>query len=358
MNKYFSFLFALGALVLLGAACIPTEGGFRTSGPAGMFVSLERGDSWKQISTMLAVDGNKSLANVSVYRLIIDPQDPNGLYWASRDNGLFYSFDGGNTWKQSGGAFAQGFAFAVAVHPKDKCILYATNGRQVFKTEDCLRSWVEVYEEVRATESVRSLAFDPFAPHSIFMAVSNGDLYRSDDQGRSWILVRRFGLALSDIVFDRNREGAVYVALREQGLYRSFDRGATWVGLAPKLNTFPGALEFRRFLVYPTNPNQIYWVSKYGILTSRNGGEDWDALELVTPPGSVNIYGFAVNPNNDKDIYYTATHQDRSTFYRSEDGGRSWITRKLPSQQLPTALYVHPQHDTWVYVGFTVPPKQ
>lgn len=346
------------ALILLGVGCSTVDQGPTTTGPAGMFVSLEKGESWKPVSTMPTLEGNKSLLGASVYKLIADPQDPSGLYWASRDNGLFYSFDGGNTWKQSLAPFTKGFVYAVAVHPKDKCIIYATNGRQVFKTEDCTRSWAEVYEEVRSDSSVRTLAFDPFAPYSIYMGVNNGDLYSSGDQGRSWKLATRFKSSLSEIAFDGQREGLMYAGLRNAGLSRSFDKGATWTNISDKMSGFPGSLEFRRILVYPSKPNQIYWVSKYGILTSRNAGEDWDAFQLVTPPGSVNIYGFAVNPHNDQDIYYTATYKERSTFYRSEDGGKSWITRKLPSQQLPTALYVHPQHDSWVYVGFTIPPKQ
>jgi len=78
---------------------------------------------------------------------------------------------------------------------------------------------------------------------------------------------------------------------------------------------------------------------------------------LVTPPGSVDIYGFTVSRSNDKEIYYTGTIDTKSSFYRSMDGGKTWETRKLPSKQIPTVLYAHPQNEGWLYLGFTIPPK-
>jgi hypothetical protein len=80
-------------------------------------------------------------------------------------------------------------------------------------------------------------------------------------------------------------------------------------------------------------------------------------MTLLTAPGSVQIYGFAVNPKNPNHMYYTATANNRSTFYRTVDGGQNWITKRLPSGQIPTALRVHPEQEDWVYVGFTIPPK-
>jgi hypothetical protein len=78
-------------------------------------------------------------------------------------------------------------------------------------------------------------------------------------------------------------------------------------------------------------------------------------MGLLTAPGSVQIYGFAINPQDDNHIYYTATANNRSTFYRSIDGGANWITKKLPSGQIPTALRIHPEEPDWIYVGFTIP---
>jgi len=361
MRKNYLYLFLLGVILIFGgASCdmsLAGEQGLQTSGPAGMFVSLDKGENWRPISSMPTIEGIKSLTGVSVYRLFTDPQDSSALYWGSRGDGLFYSFDDGKTWNRSVDPLSKGFIYSVAVHPKDRCTIYATNGRQVFKTEDCMRSWSEVFEEVRADVSVRTIAIDPFAEHYVYITEDNGDMLKSEDFGAHWSVVHRFGVVMRMIRFDTNEQGLIYAASKEHGVYRSKDGGATWEDLKKKLDPYTGALKFRNMLVHPNIAEKIYWVSEYGIMESRNAGEDWDAYKLVTPPGSTKIYGFTINPLNDKEIYYTGTVGSKSTFYRSVDGGKTWETRKLPSKQIPTALYVHPEHGDWVYVGYTIPPQ-
>ncbi len=361
MKKYyFNLVIALAVLVIGGAGCLNVgDSGFKTSGPAGMFVSTDKGESWTMISTIPAVDGNKNISNVSVYTLSEDPSDAKGLYWASRQNGLYYSFDNGKSWQQADAPINSGFIRDVAVHPENKCIIYVSNGRQVFKTEDCARSWDEMFKEVRAKDNITSIAFDPHHIGDVYIAESNGDVLKSTDLGKNWAAVKRFeNEYVRHIKFDSNHTDFMYISTQEDGLYRSKDLGKTWESLKNKLKEYPGALEMKRFLVYPGKVDTLYWVSKYGILTSRNAGEDWEPIELVTPPGTVDIYGFAVNPLNDKELFYTGTLDMKSTFYRSVDGGKTWETRKLPSKQIPTVLRAHPENSGWLYLGFTIPPEK
>lgn len=349
-----AFLLAAG-FILLGAGCLDT-GGIKTTGPAGVFVSPERGDTWQPASVMPDVSGNVSLNGSSVYKLIDDPKDPNALYWASREHGLFYSSDAGRSWQQAGGPLGKGFIFDVAVDPQDSCTIYATNGRQLFRSETCARKWEQIFEEVRTDVSIRTIAVDPLGrERGVYFVESKGDMYRTLDGGGNWELFHRFETPLSEVVFDPQVSGRIFVASRSQGLYRSEDRGVTWEQMKAPLQEYPGALQFRRLVVYPSAPGYLFWLSTYGILVSRNGGQEWIPLDLITPPGTVSIYGFAANPKNDKELYYVATHRERSTFYRSEDRGATWVTRKLPSGQIPTALLVHAEETERVYVGFTIP---
>lgn len=362
MKKYYLYLsLALAVLVVGGAGCLNVGGdsGYKTSGSAGMFVSTDKGESWTMISTVPTVEGNKNINNVSVYTLTEDPSDAKGLYWASRQNGLYYSFDDGRSWKQAEAPINSGFIRDVAVHPENKCIIYVTNGRQVFKTVDCARSWEEMFQEVRATDNITAVAFDPHHVGDVYLAESNGDVLKSSDLGKNWSVVHRFKKEYVRFVkFDPVRKDLVYIATEKNGLYRSKDGGVTWDSLKDKLKEYPGALEMKRFLVYPSKMETIYWVSAYGLLTSRNAGENWESIDLVTPPGTVDIYGFTVNPLNDKEIYYTGTLDMKSTFYRSMDRGKTWETRKLPSKQIPTVLRAHPEKDGWLYLGFTIPPEK
>jgi photosystem II stability/assembly factor-like uncharacterized protein len=349
-------LFAL-VLVLVGQGCLSASGGdaVKTTGPAGMFVSTDRGDSWRQISLLPGAAGVETIAGEGVYRLLEDPQDPRTMYWASRDGGLFYTYDDGKTWQQAEAPLNTGFVYAVAVHPKDKCTVYATNGRFIYKTIDCNRTWTEVYRETRPDVLVSSLDISQFPPYQVYMAETNGDLFQSLDLGQSWNVVRRFKARLSKVVVDKTQEGVLYVATRTKGLVRSDDGGETWTALAETMEDYSKALEFRRFFLHPYKADTLYWISQYGILVSTDRGASWEPMGLLTAPGSVQIYGFAINPQDDNHIYYTATANNRSTFYRSIDGGANWITKKLPSGQIPTALRIHPEEPDWIYVGFTIP---
>jgi photosystem II stability/assembly factor-like uncharacterized protein len=359
-------LFSL-TLVLMGQGCFslggPNNNQPQTFGPGGMFVSTNKGDSWQSISLLPTVEGVTDLSNTSVYRLFTDPQDKSALYWATRSSGFYYSYDQGRTWQQPKGDLATGFVYSVAVDPRDRCTLFVTNGRSVHKSIDCSRSWEEVYQESRLDTIITSLVFNPRIPERLLMLIANGDLLQTTNQGNSWKLLHRFETESVELFADPLQQDVIYMASRGNGLYRSLDSGQSWTNLRENMSDFPGANEYRRFYALeteskiPTETSVLYWISTYGILRSGDGGDTWSAVELITPAGSVQIYGFAVNPENEDELYYTATINNRSTFYRTKNAGVEWTTKRLPSAQIPTLLYVHPISTEVVYLGFTIPPR-
>lgn len=357
---FFLTIFGLAVgLLLIGASCVSfSSNKSSTSGPAGMFVSTDRGESWKQISVLPKADGIKSISNASIYRLYEDPQDSRAMYISTPEDGMFYSFDDGKTWRQPEGVLSDGYVYAVAVHPKNKCVIYATNGRQIFRTDDCLRSWTEVHSELRSNVSVRALAFNYFPPYQLYAAETNGDVLWTFDSGYSWQVSHNFKKRLVNLVASPLKENLLYAVMKEDGLYRSEDGGASWVSLKDKLKKFSGGLEYRRFALHATKPDTVFWISTYGILRSDDRGESWTAMKLITPPGSASIYGFAVNPQNENEVYYTATIGNRSTFYKTADGGKNWTTKKVPSGQLPSVLRAHPNQQSVIYLGFSIPAKK
>jgi len=357
-SKVATPVFVFSAFLFMGQGCIgaSTSGdGYQTSGPAGMYISTDKGEAWQPIVSYPTSDGVQSLAGVSVSKIVSDPHDNQTLYWLSRANGMFFTIDSGKTWQRVRGPLSTGFVYDLAIHPEDSCTMYGSNGTYIYKSEDCARTWVEVYRESRADVSIKSIAFHQFAPFQIFVGSSNGDVLVSSDLGSSWSLSKRFGKYISGIFPDPGHADRMYVTTKSSGLYRTDDAGASWKDMSAGLSGYPGSLEYRRFLLHPNKANTLYWISTYGILISADAGETWSPMSLITPPGSVQIYSFGINPKNDNEIYYTATIPSRSTFYRSIDGGQNWITRQLPTGQIPTVLYVHPEQTNWVYLGFTIP---
>ncbi len=363
MNKNFlTKIFLLQAgLLLVGASCVSFTGSTKKNAATtggGFYLSQDSGETWKAVVSMPTASGVKSLAGVSVYGLIEDYNDPKAMYWLTRDRGLLFSYDDAATWSQSVAPLNTGFVYGIAINPRDNCTIFATNGRQVLRTTDCNRTWKEVYREGVTSRSIKSLAINPLPPYELFALSNNGLTLKSLDNGESWQIHHDFNAPVEKMIFDLNKKGLVYIPTQNSGLLRSEDSGKTWENLSPKLKPFTGALQYRRIFVHPTKGGQLYWISKFGILVSKNGGNDWDAVSLITPPGGSIIYAFGVNPNNDNEMYYTSTIGARSTFYKTTDGGKTWVTRKLPSAQIPVTMRVHPVNNSWIYLGFSIPPAK
>lgn len=346
-------------IFLIGQGCLSLTGeeSPRTSGPGGMFLSVNKGDAWQPISVLPTAQGVQDLSGVSVHRLFTDPQDTRALYWASRAHGFFYTYDGGQTWQQPQGDLRGGFIYSLAVDPRDRCTLFVTNGAKVHRSEDCSRSWQEVYRESRLEARVSSMVFNPLVPKQLLILLNNGDLLETVDAGKNWQVIHRFEHEAVDLFADPRQRDVFYAASRANGLHRSIDAGRTWVSLRDNMSDFSGANEYRRFYLHPTETGVLYWISTHGILRSDNSGDTWESIDLITPPGSAQIYAFAVNPKNEQELYYTATINNRSTFYRSFDGGVKWATKQLPSGQIPTMLHVLPDKPEVIYLGFTIPTR-
>lgn len=359
MLKRLSYICAPALLLLIGQGCVSLSGGsgLDTTGPGGVFVSTDQAETWTAISRAPGAEGVSSLANASVYTLEQDPNDPKALYWGSRAHGLFFSYDSGQTWQRPTEAVNSGFVYDIDVSPHDTCTIYAAGGGHLYRTTDCNRHWGSILEEP-STDRIVSVSIDAVNPQRLYLAKRGGDLLRSDDGGISWQILHRFERTqLVDVVADPFEGNVVYVSTLNGGLYRSFDGGDNWESLKAAFEDLTGARGYRDFLAYPGEPGVLYWVSTYGILRSDDRGTTWEEVPILPSPGSTKIYGFAVNPQNEKEIYFTATVQDRSTFYKTVDGGENWITKRLPSSQLPTEILVHATNDNWIYLGFTIPPN-
>lgn len=354
-HRYSLFIMLFALVIFVGGGCSNTAN--TNLGSAGLFVTGDKGETWESMASLPTPEGVQSIAGVSVYRLYEDPQDVDAIYWASRKFGLFYSYDSGTSWIQSAEPLNKGFVYSIAVHPRNKCILFATNGSRLYKSVDCSRTWDEVHREQRSGARISSLAFHGSEPYELFMTKANGDVLLSSDQGVSWAIASRVGAKIVHIHADDQSSDTLYLTTQRDGLFRSVDRGRTWTDISEGLREYPSSLEYRRFYVDPATDGHLYWVSTYGILESSDSGDTWEPLKLITSPGSADIYGFTINPDQPEEIYYTATINGRSIFYWSADGGVNWQTESLPSGQIPTVLRIHPEDRSQVYVGFTIPEE-
>lgn len=357
MSKKIQLLLGmLAALVLTGAGCIQF---IKTAqGPMGVFRSADAGETWQQKSVLLTAQGVKSLAGAKVYKIYTDPGDSKALYMGTRGQGLFYSYDNGDTWLATA-AMNGKYIYGLSVDPRDKCTIYVSDGPHIYKTTDCQRTWNLLFTEERTTQRFAALAVDYGDSKTVYGAQLGGDIFRSKDGGVSWRIIKRFGFELRHLTVDQFNARRLYAAAYKDGLYRSDDGGDNWVSASAGFENFNDSLTFNRLVLNPTQKDSLFWISKYGILRSDDAGASWSDIKLLTPPGSVNIYSFALNSKNPSEMYYTGTilgdnnKNVRSTLYKSVDGGVNWVTRKLPTNTIPVDLLVNRENGKIIFLGFT-----
>lgn len=342
-RKYLIFLI-LVVLPFFGAGCIQFNSG--SSGTdGGVFKSADAGANWKQKTLIPTVSGTpRSFASGNVLALVQDPSDQLALYAGTRENGLLYTYDGGESWYQSRDPqVAKGNVNAVAVDPQNKCTIYVALANRLLKTSDCNRSFSEIY---RDDTEITSLVIKNSYPLKIYLGTTKGFVVKSQDAGRTWTPLKNFGGKIADIAL-RPADDTVYVAVSRRSLWRSGDGGQNWTDLSAAFKKMSGALDMTKLIVSPSTPATLIMASKYGLLRTNDGGDTWEALNLLTPPGKFDIYSLAIDPKTTKQIYYSTA----SMFYKTQNSGETWSAKKLPTSRAATALLVDAANSNIVYMG-------
>jgi photosystem II stability/assembly factor-like uncharacterized protein len=342
----------LGMIILLGQGCLGgTPQGAR--GPdGGVFKTGDRGVTWAQKRVLIEGPKGVSVGDAAVTSITFDPQDRNTVYAGTETRGILISLDGGDSWQASKGL--TGRVEWVAVDPKNKCVVYATQGNKVWKTMNCGRDWAQAWFDPKTDKVFRRIAVDWFNPTILYSGSSEGDIFKSTDGGVSWLLAKRAESGVISIAIHPKDSRVVYVATQGDGVWKTMDGGNTWISIKKELQQFDNARRVTQIVVDPLAPDTVYLISKYGILKSGDAGASWTPLTLTSPPNSVDIRMFAVNPRNNKELNYVTLN----TLLVSSDSGVTWTAKKIPSTRPATALAVDPQDGNILYLGLGPVPKQ
>lgn len=356
MSKKIIFIVSLLLAAGLLGGCAIT---FKKEPPAldsGVFKSFDKGEQWLHKVAIPSVTADRpNIADISVLDMWFDPSDYNAIYLATRDNGLFFTYDGGESWTSARG-LSVGKINAVAIDPNWKCTIYVSLNERILKSVDCCRTWNQIYKETRSWNQVVDVVIDPNNRKILYASLGTGEIIKSFDEGLTWKVVYAFNRTVNKLVIGKkDKQTVLFAATDAAGLFRSIDGGVKWDNLLAKDYTVnPLALTYRYLVVNPLNVEHIYWLSSFGILRTKDGGDSWEEMKLLTPPSSTTIYSFAVNYNNENEIYYTTA----TTFYKTVDGGNTWNTKNLMSSKEPSVMKVGPVEQNVIYIGFIKPPEE
>ncbi|MDO8592422.1 MAG: YCF48-related protein [bacterium] len=351
--KKFKIIFLALMLTLVLSGCgltvntgsnIGVGAGGATDG--GIYQSVDKGTTWQQKTLIQSVGASRSFASVDIASLAFDPGDSQAIYAGSLDNGLFFSYNSGDSW-QIAASLGKISVAAIAIDPADKCVIYAAAANKVYKSADCNRSWSQAYFDNDLQAKITSLAIDSFSSANIFIGTSRGDIIKSSDRGLSWRVAGRLDSQVEKIVISPAGGKAVFAGTVSQGLFRSLDGGATWASLSDKLKNFGDSQRFRDLVMVKKEKTEIFLANNYGLIKSTDGGNAWSSIALLTPQQRARINTIAVNPNNTAEIYYATD----TTFYRSLDGGKNWSAKKLPTNRAGWRLLLDQKNPSIIYLA-------
>ena len=208
-------------------------------------------------------------------------------------------------------SFAALLTFVLAVAP-----LLAAAGGEVFTDPGNASQWTVLGPN---GGDVRSVEIDPKNKDHILISTLDGQVYTSENAGKSWRLLARFDrpqLVLDQLLFDSEDSSVIYTSGHRGtlpgGFFRSTDGGKTW----------HESKDLRNEAVYSmtqssADPKVLYVGTKTGIFISNDKGDDWEKLESETMPLEVN--SMAVDPGGTT-LYAGTTYRP----YKSTDSGKTW----------------------------------
>lgn len=222
-------------------------------------------------------------------------------------------------------------------------------------------------------------------PDVLYAGAEPATLFRSTDRGDSWSINEALydhphraiwfpgagGLCLHTIVLDPTNHDRMYLGISTGGCYRTDDGGASWHPRNKNVRAdfmpdkFP---EFGQCLhkmgMHPSRPGVLYQQNHCGVYRSDNGGDDWIDIGEGRLPSR---FGFpiAVHPHDPKTVYLALEESDeyrlsvdgRFAVWRSKNGGETWkrLTDGLPERAhlviLREAMAVDSMEDAGIYVG-------
>lgn len=203
----------------------------------------------------------------------------------------------------------------------------------------------------------------PGEPDTLYCGVEPAALFKSTDAGETWSLNRGLfdhphrtqwmpgggGLCLHTILPDPSNPKRMFVAISTGGVYRTDDGGQNWAprnkGICARF--LPPDQQYpewgqcvHKVVRHSSNPSRMFLQHHWGVYRSDDAGDSWTDIGKGLPSD----FGFAmeIDPHEANTVYiipiesdeFRCTPEGKLRVYRTRNGGESWepLTEGLPQQ--------------------------
>jgi photosystem II stability/assembly factor-like uncharacterized protein len=170
----------------------------------------------------------------------------------------------------------------------------------------------------------RSLAFDARNPDHLLLGTSTGQMFSSDDAGRTWSRLARLGgddYVLDHISIDHQNPKRIYVSAwsvssQQIGeIFRTRDGGRNWETL-PAMH----GKSIRALAMFKADSRILVAGALDGVYRSNNGGDTWERMSPANSSEIKNIESIAVDPKDPNTVYAGTWH----LAWKTTDAGANW----------------------------------
>ncbi len=210
-------------------------------------------------------------------------------------------------------------------------------------------------------------------PGRLWAGTAPGGLFRSDDHGQSWELVRSlwdqpsrsrwFGggydfPAIHSLCVDPGDSRRLRLALSCGGVWITDDDGATWTQgghgmmaeyMPPEMQFDPAIQDAHMMVMCPSAPDTLWVQHHNGIFLSSDGGHNF--VPIINGQPSVFGFGVAVHPHDPKTAWFVPAIKDerrvpvegKLVVSRTRDGGQTFkmLRNGLPQEHAYDIVFRH-----------------
>ncbi|HEX4962250.1 MAG TPA: hypothetical protein VF173_15550 [Thermoanaerobaculia bacterium] len=350
--------------------------GSDSQGGQGIFKSTNAGGSW----TLIASDTFTPSSTTS--RILVGPT---GTVWMASSLGLFFSNDGGTTWKRRKPVhgFANGVVSDVAMSPDGNLLYASVLSVGLFRSNDGGTSWVQLTSGLPAAASwsrsrIAIAPSNPQVAYVIINPITNSSFFTANG-GASWTLLNTSipnsntqGGYNMEIAVDPLNANVVYVGAVGLSVNTSGTGGGGWTNVSNDIHVDQHALAFPPCSASPCsyysgNDGGVWFLRPQGsptsviadnknfnlVITEFTGGDA--GINFVTDPRAI-----AGSQDNGTEVYVrddpNKSNPSEWTFTLGADGGYAYLDHNPAT---PNFAYAEQQSsfglfksDFWGYTWF------